>query len=424
MKFLSKRVFLGLTLVLLLWIAIFYLLLLDDALSKESLELLEADKPASSQEGYFYLMGIQASADEDPIAVGKNLLASIQQQAKIPKANPFVTTKYQLYPDDKKLVLPTGYLFCHLKEEKCFEKIIDNLNSFNPNDYSVLLQRYLTYIQMPKHDLLTTADADEPFPPYHYLVKGSRVFLLTLIQQEQFNPGSLIEQLNNHLVLLRAKLATANNLIEKMVYTSMISQHIDFMLYISALDNYKNATKLEKLSISEMNFSPALKREFWWQSSLFKKLHGSPYLFGEEGSTPTFIARILFKQNMSINLAATEFSRIINTSRLSAFEFAQYKSAPTKFENNYSLRNIIGNKLVAIARPDYDKYVLRVHELNNKILLFNSLVANKGELVDLVNPYYQLSEQPEIKNGRLCLKSPMDDDSLTGCLVVINEQPH
>lgn len=244
MKFLSKRVFLGLTLVLLLWIAIFYLLLLDDALSKESLELLEADKPASSQEGYFYLMGIQASADEDPIAVGKNLLASIQQQAKIPKANPFVTTKYQLYPDDKKLVLPTGYLFCHLKEEKCFEKIIDNLNSFNPNDYSVLLQRYLTYIQMPKHDLLTTADADEPFPPYHYLVKGSRVFLLTLIQQEQFNPGSLIEQLNNHLVLLRAKLATANNLIEKMVYTSMISQHIDFTLYISALDGYKNAIKL------------------------------------------------------------------------------------------------------------------------------------------------------------------------------------
>ncbi len=425
MKLLSKKLFLGLTLVALLWTAIFYALLRDDALSKEALTLLEADEPASNQDGYFYLMGIHAAVDEDPIVVGKNLLASIQQQAKATKANPFVTTNYQLYPDEKKLILPSGDLFCPLKEDNCFEKIIDNLNSFNPNDHSILLQRYLSYIQMPKHDLLTTADADEPFPPYQYLVKGSRVFLLTLFQQEQFNPGSSIDQLNNHLTLLRAKLATADSLIEKVVYISIISQHIEFMFYISKIYDYKNSVKIEKLSLSEINFSPAFKREFWWQVSLFKKLHGSPYLFGEEGNTPTLISRILFKQNMSINLAATKFSKIVNTSRLSAFEFAQYKSAaPTNFEKNYSLRNIIGNKLAAIAAPDYDKYVLRINELNNKILLFNSLVANKGVPVDLVNPYYQLAEQPEIKNGRLCLKSPMEDDSFTGCLIVINGQTH
>jgi hypothetical protein len=403
------------------------LLLIDDNLSDDSKSLLEKTKITSDDTGYFYLMGIMAAEDEDPVEVGKKIYASIKLAETKHSANSLTPLDFETYPDDKRLALPSGDFFCQYREANCFQNIINNIGSFNRHQHQVLTKRYLTYIQLPDHNQLTTPDGNEPLPPYQYLTAGSRAFLLSTFQEAQINPTHTLTTLNKHIVQLRIKLANANNLVEKMVYVSLISQSIDVMFAISKNNNHTQDLSTNPLTQHEMDLGEALKREFLWQASLYKNLNGNPHIFSETTKVPSLFTKIIFKENMTINLAAADFSAAIERSQLTAFEFGLLsqiskaeKDAPEIF---FSPRNIVGSRLNAIAAPDYNNYIIRLHELNNKMLLFNSIVANKGELVDLINPYYQLSEKPEIKNGRLCLKSPIKDDSLIGCLIVnINEQ--
>lgn len=408
-----------LLIILMMLFAIIGLLLIDDELSSESKSLLQQTKTSADDTGYYYLMGIMAAENEDPVEIGKQIFASIQLAEAAQSSISIEPLDFETYPDDKRILLPSGEFFCQYREANCFPTIMNNIGSFDRHQYQVLTQRYLTYIQMPNHILLTKPSGNEPLPPYQYLTMGSRAFLLSTFQDARIDPVPALTTLNNHLTQLRLKLASASNLIEKMIYVSLISQSIDFMFAISKNNNHAQEVGINLLTQQEMDLGEALKREFLWQASLYKELNGNPNIFSENTKVPSLFTKIVFKENMTVNLTATDFSAAISRSQLNAFDFGLFgnmsKDGPKK---SFSLRNIVGNKLNAIASPDYDKYALRLHELNNKILLFNSLVANKGELVDLVNPYYQQSEQPEIKNGRLCLKSPMEDESLTGCLII------
>jgi hypothetical protein len=413
MKF--KKLFIALAIFILSFLVFLYQ---DNSLSDESLELLTPQEVATNQDGYFYLMGIHAAENEDPISIGKSLLASFQEQEKSPQENLLQSFDYQHYPEEKKLALPDGDLFCRLKEEGCIGRIFEQIPSFNPTDYSTLVNRYLTYMQMPEHNLLTTPYINEPLPPYLYITKGADIFLLTKLQESQSNPADALNQLNNHLNLLRQKLANANNLIEKMVYTHIISQCINFMFVISAQNLYEIPVTIDSPTPEEIDLTAPFKREFLGHALLYKHLNGNPYLLDEENKIPGFIAKLLFKENMTTNIAATYFSRLIERSKLSAFEFAQYAKAPAEAKSHYSLRNSTGSILASIPYPDNDRYIFKLHELNNKINLFNTIIASKSTSIQLMNPYYQLMETPYINKNHICLKAPMEDDAKSGCLIV------
>ena len=151
--------------ILMVLVAIIGLLLIDDELSNESKSLLQQTKNSSDDTGYYYLMGIMAAENEDPVEIGKKIFASIKLAETAQSSMSIEPLDFETYPDDKRLLLPSGEFFCQYREANCFPTIMNNIDSFDRHQYQVLTQRYLTYIQMPNHILLTKPSGNEPLPP-------------------------------------------------------------------------------------------------------------------------------------------------------------------------------------------------------------------------------------------------------------------
>lgn len=371
----------------------------------------------TQSDGYFYLLGIVASEEEDVLTTGKNLFSSYQL-AEAQGDDRSAPVEYDLYPEAKKLPLPLkdNALFCDLKEDGCLDNILKNADQWQEalDKHRALLIRYQTYIDYLEYTTLSTPSVSELYPEYQYLKYGHRLKLLQILSLKyEGKTQDALDLLLGDLYKLRQQLKVADNFLHKMFFVHFISDDLNLILAMSPIFIPSGSLKIPSLNAAEMDVESSIIREFYMGYSLYKSLDRHPEILEEGGYLPGWIGLALFKPNMTINDDLPRRQRIIDLGRLSAKDFSLAVKEPVTMDKEINPVNYIGSVLNNIASPDYSYYIARLHDLNSKIAIVNYLLNDR--VGGLVNPYYPDQTLDLVKTGRICLEGPLKDERNLRC---------
>ena len=427
-----KKILIG---ILLFGVVAVLLLQIDDELNPEVASFLEQAKPAESSDAYLYLLGIIAAEDEDPLVVGQQLLASMQQAEQQYDFSDG-TFGFEAYPDDKKLALPDGALFCANQQEACWHIVFDNKAARDQalKAHAVLLQRYQYFLGLNDYHSLVKPTAVEGFPSYEYLVKANRLVTLNVINTIQTTDSShAIKIMTEHIALLRNYLKSTDNIIGKLIYSAIISESLDVLSLIIHQGQTAFPPQLSPLSVDERDFTTVMSREFAMGYDLYTCLDKHPQFFStltmagiqNKGKSPAWLVRLVYKPNMTINEDYLGYKEAVLRSQLAQKQFAVTVANELKNEQKshykISIRNYAGGVLNNVARPSFDRVIARVFDLNAKITIFNQTVNKEtlpSDLGYIQNPYYEKGGTAFYSDDgkSICLTGPLEDAKNQRCL--------
>ena len=158
-----------------------------------------------------------------------------------------------------------------------------------------------------------------------------------------------------------------------------------------------------------------MQREFALVGSGLLSLVNSPQTVAELGGLRRQL-QWLYKPYMTVNDSLPDYQRVATNSRLDTRAFVRTLRAPVRREMSLwrRVRNPIGAVLYGVAMPDFNKYLARLHDLDAKLALFNSL----GQAVpETDNPYRpgQRAKWDE-KRQAYCFSGPLVDRQYLRCL--------
>lgn len=401
----SKKYILGFFIL----VGLFFFSQIDDDLSDDSLALLKRLDGDSESTAYFYLMGIFANENEDPIEVGRALVKEYQTYEKDD------SYKVVEYPWENKLPLPDGELFCHIWNKGCLEKLFDSDTEIEKllNAHAILVARIDKFHTLNDYRSLAKPTFSEVFPEYTYIVRAERLRILDAISL--YNKGeseSAISALFNQYLQLKKSLKFQDNLIGKLILLMRLSEVVDILSVIGSMSNI-GVAELSGLSADERSFSVVVAREFGLAYHTFQELDRNPNFFYDDLAFPRWFVRAVYKPNMTINAITSRYYRLERLSRLSPYNFAK-EVIDEKEKVNVStslFRNYYGKRLNSVE-PYFDDYIARFMDFEAKIELFNHLHTGFDHAK---NPYYN-SGSPEVFADRVCFDGPLKDDRYLRCL--------
>jgi hypothetical protein len=136
----------------------------------------------------------------------------------------------------------------------------------------------------------------------------------------------------------------------------------------------------------------------------------------ETAAVPKWRLLLMYKPHMTVNDMLSDYQRVAANSRLETAAFVRTLGTPTRTELSIwrRMRNPVGAILGAVAMPDFNKYLARLHDLDAKLALFNAL----GQSVpDADNPYRP--GQPanwSAQRQAYCFTGPLKDEQGVRCL--------
>ena len=401
--------------VVLAFVFLFFALQHDDEISTETQSLIARLADDGNSEAYLYLLGIYAQEGDDPIALGKQILEV--------SSSPELSDGLFVYPESKKLSLPEGDGFCMFEDDDCIGYLFSGSVRVSAliEHYNELLERSDRFFQYDEYRTMAQPTADEIYPEYKYLLRAHRIRLLEGISSYKDGDvdgavGSLLTQFS----IVRRANELQDNLVGKVVLLLAQSDILDILSVILS-ETDTQIEEIPRLSASEKGFGRVSAREFGVLYYGLKSLDKHPDFFeidGDFSDAPERLVRALYKPNMTINALAPLYLLPEKLAVLSPAEFAQELENLERYIPSTSIiRNPIGNILLGIEGPAYERYVARFHDLDVKIALFNQLHHSELAASSLINPYYG-SEIPRLENGRLCFSGPLETKSSLRCLVV------
>lgn len=387
---------------------------IDDNLSAESTELIERIDPSTQSEAYLYFLGISASEDEDPIAVGRRLFEEYQRLGD--------DENYQVseYPDAKKLPLPTGNEFCKRWEKGCLATMFSGQFDVQSllEKHKTLVARVDTFFSYDEYKTLSKPTPQAVIPEYQYLSTIERLRVLEAISYyKKGDAAQAIEKLMSRLSILRKAMELQDNLIGKLILIVKLSEIVDVMSVMLSSTNV-DVPLIPPLSQPEKSFHQIVTREFLLGYYYLEKLDRNPHFFDEEATYPGWAIRAVYKPNMTINAIASMYYRLEALAQLTPAEFAkQVGTYDDGVESTSALRNVAGNILLDVASLQMSAYVARFNDLDVKFSLFNQRYHLKRDSEAMNNPYYGI-EKPTENNGRVCFTGPVEDKQSLRCLPV------
>jgi hypothetical protein len=411
------------------------LLPIDDKLDAEAAAWVERandieDVPGN---GYYYLIGIMASVDEDPMIVGKALIDDYRQVELKFLNGELEEFTLQEYPAEKKLPSPAGDYYCRLQEAGCFTRRAANVPALRAElkTHAVLLQRYQRYMQFAALKPLTEPSMHEPIAPYNYVARGHKLQQFRIIVEYiSGNRNQAFDLLNQNIGEVRRQLAQAPNLIGKMVMLNMLSEDVDLLVQFTPIGS--RIRPMPALTPEERSLTAAMTREFGGPANLLRQLEADPYLLSESrGFFEKSLERLALaslKPNMTLNSLFPHYRTVGELSETGAAEFNQRHGASLlEIKVEFNLRNPVGSILNSISIPQFAPYVARVHDVDCKIALLNAALAldpsewnkilqDEAEL-QASNPYNP-EERPYVdpETRAVCFKGPLEDPQQRRCI--------
>jgi hypothetical protein len=410
-------------------VAIFASTQIDDELSDEALALISIIEEPKESRAYIYLLGINASPNVSPMEVGGSLLQEYRKQG--------ADENYEIvgYTAQDQIQAPEGELFCEFADDHCVRTLFTTDFDIEELErkYAIILERMGELYGLGDYHTLSKPTYREPIPPYQYISRVERVWVLrsiSLYKEGRANKAQIL--LRNRLSMLRSSLASQDNLIGKMVHLLVISEIVDTLSII--LSHSADATKMElipDMTLAEKDLGAASAREFGVAYYLFKRLDKYPGFFdstaaegeGEKGEkdvrggkVPGWFVRIFYKPNMSINAVVPAYTKLVSLSRLSCKEFAEEIERGKELEITTSnLRNYMGNVLINTGRPNLEQYLGRIMDVEAKIELFNQIYHHGAPEDKVKNPYYEYDYSYR-KEDSICFRGPLEDQKGMRCL--------
>jgi len=401
---------------------------IDDELDPGAALWLEKINSPETSEAYFFLMGFFSKDGEDPVEVGKSIYKSIKE-GEDRYINEKELFDYIDYPKENKIALPKGDIYCPAWQSGCLKLIFENVAELKSelSKHSTLLERYSIFIRKDGYKTLTRPMLTEPIPPYEYFTASHRLnSIKAIVKAHSGEPKAAVSDLYTNFEILRGALYRQDNIIGKLIVLMMLSENLDIMSILMHEYDLDGFDEIGKITKEERDFENLMARELGMMHDTYRNLDRSPEFWEMKGNFPGWLVRILFKPNMSINVAYPGYHDVAKTSQLSQVAFATYvqerQAKQVSFESEKSIRNYIGSILSDIARPDFTGYLGRFFDINCKIELLNSFLASesqKSEWSTAVNPYGSADTPSVHENGsKLCFQGPLEDIRNLRCLVI------
>lgn len=397
------------------------LLLRDDPLRPEVADWLrDARHEGADSAAFLYLMGMDAPADQAPEAYGRERLDIYERWY----AQHGATDDFRL-PGRPALELPEIPQLCALEEKGCWASLVARDGELDTwvQRHAVLVDRYHHLLALDDYRTLTSGGASEPLPRLSYLIRAQQMAGLQLMQRARRGEGDEARRLlAEELAGLRRLLVQADTLIVKVMASAMINHNLELQARLYRQGWMPMPELPAPLSEAERSLVPPLQREFLVIATLFQNIR--------QDRSPQLKERVamalLVRPNISVNAAFPPFRQVAELSRLEPKDFARVvKAQPLVVPQPTGWRNWMGDRLVAIAGPDYRTYAGRIQDLDAKLRLLALLddlpaepsgwaAALAASPVD--NPYYP-GQPARLEGGnRVCFAGPLEPRLNARCL--------
>lgn len=384
---------------------------LDDDLSDEAKSMAARIDTNRLSDSFLYLHGIYSKNGENPVDTGRKLL---EEYRKLEADKNYEVVEY---PDSNKIALPKGNEFCSFSEAGCLEILFSTEVRAGEllEEHSVLVSRSNTFLEFNEYTTLSKPAVNEPLPPYNYITAAERIKVLKAISiYNNGNANKALDSLSLQFTKLRKAMALQDNLIGKLVFLAKLSEIID----VSSVIMFKAGLKsrmIPSLSQSEKSFEMIAAREFGMSYNAFLNLDKHPEFFEMGNEFPGWLARIVFKPNMTINAVAPIYYRLERLAKMTPFAFAEYIEAEEAFSPSTSkLRNYVGSILIGLS-PEFDHFVAMAFDFDVKLALYNQIHHLGQNAESMSNPYYG-NEIPKETGDGLCFSGPLEDERSFRCL--------
>ncbi len=387
---------------------------IDDAPSEEvaSFVSLVESRMQIESEAYLYLNGMAVPEGQDVISEGNRLLVEYER-----------SLSDEILPSNKKANNVLGknegsYFNCMFLSQACLVNIMKNSDSwqYEMNRGSEVLARYDKFISYTEFTTMTRPSVKEIILNYSYIAFGNHLKVLSILSLvKSKHHKEAFFSLNEDNNYLRKHIEITDNLIHKMVFVSLLANNLDVMVYLSSINAINDFQKISLLSVSEIDMTLPLSREFIMGHDMLLELDGSPEIFELGGGVPYWLVRAMFKPYMIMNDSVSGYSELIRLSKLTSKEFAKsVKLVGISGKSNRSFRNYIGSVLNEISIPNYFEYIARMHDLNCKITLINEVFSAEGGKLN--NPYGSNFDAREAKGNLICMGGPLEDKRNVRCI--------
>lgn len=382
----------------------------------QRVQITQKDNPA-----YFYLLGIGAAEWVAPEAKGGSLYHDFLRWDSVqPDAYSTSATVFEITQD---LPMPDTTELCLLDKVACYRQLFNEpIDAQLLNDhYATLLDRYQSFLRMQGYQTLLVG-LRAPIPKFAYVLKANDILLVRAIHTaKKGKVDQALQQVQHNMVLLRQKLAQADTLIEKMIYTELVSRNLDTMSLIIKTFHYDGIVRVASLNADEMDFSKVAAYEFLLTARILDEMAGdSDSSWGCEDSPICWLKRkFYFKPNSVLNLRYKSLQQLIKLSQKGSINFAQYvvqKNKPV-FSIRAWLVDMTDDEKV------YHEYLQRVFSLDAKILMLNA-TANQQKMDEIIllnvkNPYFEYKTAVLSQDkSSLCFEEPIPVGREDSCLKV------
>lgn len=247
-------------------------------------------------------------------------------------------------------------------------------------DNAVLLGRYQQMQQYTAYHNELTPDIRSPIPQLSSFIAINRLYgIMCAMLYLSGDHEAALSALGRDIEFVRRLLRQANTMLVKMVALSMLKHDLyiyETLMDIPVTDNYFSEN-IALLSAEERSFMEPVKYEFNVNKKLVAEIKEYPDIYLREFYYPGWMPFPMLKKNHSINMLFKAFDSVLEESELPADEF--YRLAGGKPDRKQQLKpdwfsfiyNPIGSILFSVSLPDFDKYIIRMHDMDGLITLIN-----------------------------------------------------
>lgn len=299
-------------------------------------------------------------------------------------------------------------LFCSWKDNQtCIDEVLKQSNQWQTaqQQYPLLQQRYLQFLNMPPAVTPYLFEAHSPLPNYSYLMLGQKLAIFQLFQQAKNGQKDLArEQSLQQLTQLRLHFAQSDLLIDKLVLNTAILQQLQAIVLLKTRYQVDFNQEISPLTDQERDLTLAFYQEFVSQANMFESFKTEHYT-------------LFFKPNDTINHTADFWIKTVDIQKRDIKQFNEFYQQENSKETQYAIPinrfyNYVGHTLANIAPPDYKVYIARLYHTQNIINIVNHILTDgKTPLNNLFQKEIQQNEHS------ICMDFiDKENDSFQNCI--------
>ncbi|MGY0612145.1 hypothetical protein [Luteimonas sp. A501] len=357
----------------------------DEPPSADAAQLvaMKRDRPplANAANGYIHALGIAATADVDPVALGSARNAYIETfvSTSAPDGYPALPGRNAEYRAARSPAVVALAAACGDDFPACAEALDADPGALAQwlASEQWLLDRYRRMLATVAWREAIPGDANTPLAGYQHVLEGQKLHLLAASQPAQArDPAAVRDLLERDLVFWREVLASSDLLVSKMVAVAAVRRNFAFgNLALRELpQDLANAAVprswRQPLTLAERSLARPLGGEWQVIGAALRMAMSPEAQAGASGELAERLQRPLFQEQATLNLFAARMVHLGAMSELPYLEVGQaLERLPEPEEGGMQwLRpyNLVGVVLASVAPPTYANYIARTSDLEGE----------------------------------------------------------